>query len=266
MNKTGDGERDARIRSPKQQDALIRAIFEIAGKFLRQYQNCLPITDDKNLEKIIRDFFDLYDARPIRDNTGGTKFNDSLWIYLIAHSLAPRFIIESGTHQGHSAWLLRQACPDADMHCFDISLQHLIHRESNIHYHEMDWSEFDIQAAGADESLCYFDDHTNQARRIREAYERGFRILLFDDNRSASTLYGTGGPPVPTIDMLFDDSLEFGETIEWQRHGKRYQYVYQRDDILGARELIEFHATTPDLAQITRYRPQSGMTLVKLIP
>ena len=270
MNKNLDkniaGERHARTISPKQHDALIKTIATIALGYVQRHPGLALNTEAKDLSQIIRDFFALYDTRPIRDNSGGTKFNDSLWLFLLTRLMAPRKIIESGTHQGHSAWLMRQACPNAEMHCFDISHKHLIHREPDVQYYEMDWSSFDTGTISPDESLCYFDDHTNQARRVREAYERGFRTLVFDDNRSSSTLYGTGAPPVPTIDMIFDDTLEFGDVIEWQRNGKPYHYEYRREDTFQAKELIEHYGTSPDLAQITRYRPQSGMTVVKLIP
>ncbi len=256
----------ARVLSEKQRNALINAIVTVADEFLAGHSGFVPASNQRELESYIQDFFVLYDNRPIRDNTGGTKFNDSLWLYLLARLYQPKLIIESGTHKGHSAWLFRQACPSAEIHCFDITLDHLVHRESDIDYHAMDWSEFEIKAESAEESLCYFDDHTNQARRVREAYERGFRTLLFDDNRSAATLYGTGGAPVPTINMLFDESLEFGETIEWQRHGKSYQYVFRAEDTYDAKDLIEGYAVTSDLAQITRYNPQSGITIVRLVP
>lgn len=259
-------EREARNVSAKQQDAQVDIIATLADAFFTENQSLIPTTQKEIITQIVREFFDLYSNRPIRDNSGGTKFNDSLWLYLITRLIEPGLIIESGTHKGHSAWLLRQASPNADMHCFDISHDPLIHREPDVHYYEMDWSEFDFGTISTNDGLCYFDDHTNQARRTREAYDRGFRTLIFDDNRSATTLYGTGTPPVPTIDMLYDESLQDGEKIEWERNGKQYHYIFQYEDTFGAKELIQQSATTPDLAQVTRYNPQSGMTIVKLTP
>ncbi len=64
-------------------------------------------------------------------------------------------------------------------------------------------------------ALAFFDCHVNQARRVREAYERGFRWLIFDDNAPADRLYGYGLPGLPTIDMVLDTTLIDGDVLGW---------------------------------------------------
>ena len=112
--------------------------------------------------------------------------------------------------------------------------------------------------------LAFFDDHVNQCRRVREAWERGFRLLAFDDNFPADQLYATGIPPVPTLAMLLDPDLVPGTELVWLRRGKRRTCTYTEDDTCGAAALIDRAIPLPDLAPATRYPPQSGLTLVRL--
>jgi hypothetical protein len=214
----------------------------------------------------VREFLAIYPDRPVPDNKGGNHFNGSLWIFVITRLLSPRLIIESGVFRGHTTWLLRQASPAAEIHSFDVDFGNLVHRDADAVLHECDWSEIELPAADGAESLAFFDDHISHARRIGEAYDRGFRRLLFDDNFSADTLYAVGTPPVPTVDMLLDDGLEAGTELAWLRNGKRYTYRYDDADADRARRLIAYSAVLPDAAPITRYPPGSRLTEVRLVP
>lgn len=218
----------------------------------------------RHVGEIVESFFGLYRQRPVTDNQGGSHFNDSLWIYVLARLLDPKLIVESGVFKGHTTWLLRQACPDAQIHCFDVDLGRLVYEDSGARYHQGDWSEVDLKATVGEEALIFFDDHISHARRICEAHKRGFRRLLLDDNFAAETLYATGAPPVPTLAMLMDRTLEIGTDVAWQRKGKEYRYRFAGSDIDLARSKIDQTLQVPDLAPITRYNLGSGLTLVDL--
>ena len=207
----------------------------------------------------------LYDQRPVTDNRGGSGFNDSLWLYLLARAFTPRLIVESGSHKGHSAWLFRQACPQAEIHSFDISWDHLAYRDTGVSYHKHDWSEADLNSGNPLESLAFFDDHISHARRIEEAWARGFRLLLLDDNFPAHQLHATGGPPVPSLAMLLDPTLTDGQEIAWTRNGKAYAFVFREAEAAPARALVAEQLVLPELAPVTAYPPGSGLTLVKLV-
>ena len=213
----------------------------------------------------VRAFLAIYPDRPVADNKGGNHFNGSLWIFVIARLLSPALVVESGVFQGHTTWLLRQACPTAEIHSFDVDLGNLKHRDADAILHECDWMEAELREADGARSLAFFDDHISQARRIREAYDRGFRRLLFDDNFSADTLYAVGTPPVPTVDMLLDRELAPGTELSWLRDGKRHTYRYDDADADRARRLIAHSAVLPDPAPITRYPPASRLTEVRLV-
>ena len=216
-------------------------------------------------EVALEGFDDLHDRRPVADNRGGSGFNDSLWLYVVARAFAPRLVIESGTHKGHSAWLFRQACPDAEIHSFDISWDYLKHREAGVSYHRHDWSEADHNFSNTAESLVFFDDHMSHARRIEEAWERGFRLLLLDDNFPAHQLHATGGPPLPSLAMLLDPALRDGQALAWTRNGKAYSTVFREAEATRARGLVAGHLVLPELAPVTAQPPGSRLTAVKLV-
>jgi len=211
-------------------------------------------------------FFAVYEARPLRDNSGGASVNDSLCLFVIARLTDPALIVESGTGQGHSAWLLRQACPAAEIHSFDIDHGALAHRCPDVSYHLGDWSGWDLPPHDPARTLVWFDDHVDQARRLQEAAHRGLRGLLFDDVFSADTLYATGRPPVPTIAMLLDEALTDGQELSWHRNGKLYRVRIDLAYNKRARALLEEVWSLPDLTALTRYSPGSGMTFVRITP
>jgi hypothetical protein len=254
-------EQESRVLSPRQRARLERRIVEVATEFWGRALGAPAAV----VETAAAGFFACYPERPVSDNSGGSGYSDCFWLYTGARLLAPGVIVESGVLKGQTTWLLRQACPAALLYAVDLDLTQRMYRHASIHYHEGDWTELGFDGVDLVRSLCFFDDHVDQARRVREAHARGFRTLLFDDDLPAETLYATGAPPVPTISMVFDDSLEPGERIQWLRRGQRREYVFDPARVRDVRELIRGRHTTPDLTPIVRQRVQGGLTLVQLV-
>ncbi len=244
---------------------LVDGVGDLVRRSVAQHLDYLPAGAAELADRAVPAFFELYGRRPVKDNKGGSGFNDSLWIFALARALNPEVIVESGVFKGHSTWLLRQACPAAEIHSFDIDLSRLVYRDPETAFHECDWSEAALPALDGRSSLVFFDDHINQAQRLREAYERGFRHLLFDDNFPVCHLYATGHPPVPTLEMIMDAWLEPGTEVRWSRKGKVYCYHYRESDVHGVRSLIARYTVLPDLAPLTRSNPGSRLTAVKLV-
>lgn len=236
--------------------ALTPALAAIAGR--PEAEMAEPVAD------AVAAFQDLYPKRPVAANKGGMQFNDSLCLYLVARFLQPAFVLESGSFRGHSAWLLRQALPQAEIVSCDIDLGQLRHRAQGVRFCERDWTQVELPAFVPDQALAWFDDHIDHCRRLAEAQARGFRHVLLDDNFSAENLYATGGPPVPTLAMALDPDLQDGETLVWRRRGKTYRYRFERKDTLDVARRIDKLVMLPDLTPITRYNPPSGMTYVRL--
>ena len=244
---------------------LARQQQEIVARLEPAVASIIGAESTQALPEAVEGYFSCYRASPLSDNTGGSQFNDGLLLFVLARLLAPRRIIESGTHRGFSSWLLRHACPDAELHSFDIDHSQLALRAEGASYHLCDWTEHDLTSGAEDNTLIFFDDHISQARRIREAAARGFRHLLFDDNYPVTTLYATGGVPVPTVAMLQDDSLRGGEELAWTRNNTLYRYRVDADSLTSARRLISRAVGLPDVTDLTEYRSPSRMTYVELL-
>ena len=259
--KRDESEFASRMTSDRQVRRSKRIIEDTASSFLTGPGAFMGI-ETSGLDTLIDDFFQAYDERPVQDNEGGTKFADSFWLYTLGRLIAPEMIVESGVHRGHSTWLLRIGNPRAAMHCFDVSFRSVVWRDDEANYYEDDWMNADIKACG--NTLCYFDDHINHAQRVIEAHARGFRTLFFDDDFPAHHLHATGHPPLPTMAMIYDESLADTESITWQRHGKEKSWSVDLAQHTAARDLITGYAKTPDLGPLLRMRPQSGIAVVRL--
>lgn len=218
----------------------------------------------RDVRTAIEELLALYPERPVRDNKGGQQLDGSLLVFAIARLLRPRLIVESGVWKGHTTWLLRQAAPKAEIHAFDLSFEQREWLDPETRYHQRDWSEVALAAPEGSAALCFFDDHVSQARRLAEAHARGFRVLLLDDNLPAHQLYLTGVPPVPTLDMLRDPAVGYGENFAWLRNGKPRRYLHTREEESGATALVADYRPLPDLHFLTRRPPHRCLTFVTL--
>ena len=252
--------------SPELQARLAERLSQALAPALADIQDRPVEAVLEPLRRQVRHFQSIYATRPLTSNKGGMQFNDSLGLFLVAWSLSPSFVLESGSFQGHSAWLLRQTLPEAEILSCDIDLSQLRHRAQGVRFHEGDWIDAELPAIDPAASLAWFDDHTDHCRRLAEAQARGFRHVLLDDNFPAENLYATGGPPIPTLAMALDTELTDGQELVWRRRGKTYRYRFETKHTLDAASRIEKLVVLPDVTQITRYNPPSGMTYVRLKP
>ncbi len=246
---------------------LKKEIFQLVAPALDAAAQRLGLDTPTATADEIERFLEVYARRPLVSNRHGSGFNDSLWLWLVARWLRPEMIVESGTFMGHSAWLFRQACPQARIETHDVELPAAGRlRAAGVRYRLEDWSTLDRPAGAPAKALCFFDDHISHALRLHQAHERGFQLALFDDNFPAWQLHATGAPPIPSLAMLFsEESLTNG--IEWHRNGKLYGYDAANDlarERAEARRLVKARYSFPDLAQVTRLPPGSNLTLVRL--
>ena len=219
-------------------------------KIYRQLAECcnLPGADDETVRVVLNQFVNAYGKRLVSDNKGGAGEYPSAWIYLIVKLFNPNLIVESGVWKGHTSWLLRQACPETEIHSFDISLGMLECKLEDVSYYEHDWmsnnviKNIDINAR----SLVFIDDHVNQCKRINEAYNMGFKYVLFDDNLPViDNTYNDGRPACPTLQLIYSDH-EYGDQITYERKGKRFIYEYLEKDVYHAKKYINNYYVIPD--------------------
>lgn len=203
--------------------------------------------------RTVRAFLDLIRTCPVRQKRGGNGFNGALQVYAVVRALRPAVIVESGVFRGLTTWLMRQAAPEARILCFDPNLGNLHYRDPAARYATDDWSTHDFAGADLSGALAFFDDHISQARRIREASERGFRRILFDDNAAAHRIHGQGGPAFPTLAMVLDDAP--GEAIRWMRNGREFSYVPDPAFLADVRRRIALAHDFDGLHAATGYSP-----------
>ena len=197
------------------------------------------------IEGYRREFLEIYPGRPVEKNVGGMDIFPLFWLFAVARWLNPPLIVESGVWRGQSTWMLRQACPNAQFHAFDINLKNLVYKDRTITYHEKDWSKTTLHNSKPGEGMIVFDDHINQCRRLREAYDRGFKWAIFDDNVPVTQVERVGIPALPSLGMLFDPRLKEGDIITWTLGHKKYSYTFSKKDTYNARELIDFYLVVP---------------------
>lgn len=134
----------------------------------------------------LEQFCQLLAARPIRDNRGGMQAPHLFAVWFLARALQPAAIVESGVLKGQGTWMLRQACPDATIHCIDPDLSRVEFRDDRAIYQTDDFAASDWRHLDRERTLLVFDDHVNALDRVRQARKRGFRHMIFEDNYPAS--------------------------------------------------------------------------------
>jgi hypothetical protein len=226
-------------------------------------------TPSEVLAAQISEFRDVYLNAPITMNNYGVHFSTGLFLFLIARRRDPTLVVESGVYKGLSTYLLSTACPEAELHAFDPNLNELSFRSANATYHSVDWMDCDIRCNPLRSSLVFFDDHQCQARRVIEAYGRGFRHLIFDDGWPIEAVIGCGWPPIPSVDMVMNDYLEMNETVQWIEDGKIWTYVHDQKMqrlCATARALISAAYDVPTLYRESGIGPTSAMKYIELVP
>jgi hypothetical protein len=202
---------------------------------------------------VTRDFFDAWLRRPFRDRQGGSRFNNLLWLHLIARAFAPDVIVDSGTYQGASAWALASACPQARTFSFDIDLSQLRLRADSVTYVQSDWSAHDLDLAPADLMLCYFDDHVDQVKRLLEASRRRCRLALFDDDYPVTSFFTMAPTPavLPKLEFALDAGLTEGQVLSWRARGKEQRWTVDRAYLDAALATIAATERLPNTSLIT---------------
>lgn len=246
---------------PAYREKLHSELSDIADSFLSQ--NYYPIEPGYSTKTIIRDFFELYSGREKTENTQGSGFHNAFWLYVIARTLNPTIIVESGVWKGHSSWLLSRACPGADKYGFDINLRQLQFHDLDVQMFQEDWGAFEFPEFDPERSLIFFDCHVNHAQRILEAKAKGFKHLLIDDNPPLHKIY-SHIPGIPTAAMLrAGEGLDLTE-ISWFWNGEEITMPIDPRQAQEARKLIKHHVLLPDVGSVTRYGGFAYLTYVQL--
>jgi hypothetical protein len=223
--------------------------------------------DIETIARHVGEFRDVYLESPITMNSGGANFPSGVNLFLMARCLAPSLIVESGVYKGQSSYFLASACPRAKIHAFDVNLKELSHRTPGVTYHEYDWVTAEMKRDPSSPGLCFFDDHQNQALRVIQAHERGFRHMIVDDSWPIEAVIGCGSPPLPSVDMIMNNPLAPGEVVKWVEMGKMWTFINteeMRELCARARRLIKATYEVPSLYRECGIAPTSAYKFVEL--
>jgi hypothetical protein len=248
---------------------IARQNILIAKTVLKYFQSTdsLRHIDFSSIVAAVDEFRNAFLESPVDGNSGGANFSSGLNLFLMARCLVPELIVESGVYKGQSSYFLSTACPKATIHAFDPNLNEAV-RVPRVIYHANDWMHSQVQCDANVKGLCFFDDHQNQAMRVLQAFERGFRYLIVDDSWPMETITGCGWPPIPSIDMILNNSLELNEIVNWMEFNKMWSYVHtteMRDLCSRARRLIRAAYEVPSLYRETGIAPTSAYKFVELV-
>lgn len=238
-----------RPTSRREVDTLIEAASRSLERDL--IAACIPLSE--SVPSLVRHFWELIPSAPVRQRRGGSGFNGALQLYVAMRALQPRVVIESGVFRGLTTWIIRQACPEAEIHCHDPDLSGLQYRDARARYSRDDWSTANWSGIDPAATVAFFDDHVAQGSRVVQARERRIARLLFDDDAAGHRIHAHGGPAHPTITMIAAGCGS--EPIRWQHNG--HAYVQDANDPLireAATCIARVHAFD-DLHRATGYSP-----------
>lgn len=172
----------------------------------------------------LREFARIMKHRPF-DNEQGLRGVSAFALYWFVRRLKPSVIFESGVWRGFSTWIIEQAAPAAEVHCFDplFMLQHLIprrkigktYRSPRARYSTQDFSCAPIGeiVAGRSDALAFFDDHQNKLPRLLQCKAAGIRDVVFDDNMAAPYTHRTLEHERAADGALLEREIETYETF-----------------------------------------------------
>lgn len=244
-------------------DGLKHRIMEKLKDFIISFMNGIGIKNPDLRVSDLEEFTNGYRQNPARDGIGATRYNSLLWLFTFCRCLNPEVVVESGVYIGRSLWTLRKAAPDAKLYAFDINFKPLKFKDASIEYIETDWSQVDIKTK-SENDLCYFDDHINNCLRIKQAHERGFKHLIFDDSPTVMNLHHFHFPGVPTAQMLLENNLREGDVITWPLKDKLLRYTYSESHTYNVRDLIDKITVLPSLNKYTGREGSDHFVYVRL--
>jgi hypothetical protein len=128
------------------------------------------------------EFLNLYRQRPIETNYFGMGSSGNFYLWYLIKQAKPTLVVESGVWRGQSTWVIEQAAPDAKIISIDPHLNARFYFSNRAKYLTQDFSLLDLQDQKDERILCFFDDHQNAYERVVQAYKKGVKYLIFDDN------------------------------------------------------------------------------------
>lgn len=223
--------------------------------------------DNNSMIDLINEYFDLIKESPIKIDGGGVGVLNGLKLFISVKILKPSTIIESGVWRGFTTFIFDHASSkDTNIFSYDINLDPLLYKGSNkVRFIEDDWFEKTKKIKfQADSTLCFFDDHVSHVQRITEANQLGIKHVIVDDNYPLEQIYVDGWPPIPTVDMCFNNAFRELQSLSWVKNGINYYGNWAAGDLEECRKLVKNKIDYPSLYDECGYQPGSKMSYIEL--
>lgn len=244
---------ESRLESSRHLEMMFDDLGVVMERWINSQTHFPVCVKPMDFTSEIRAFYGSYLCSPFRIQVGGSRFNNLLWLYLLSKAAGPSVIVDSGTYMGASAWALSLGSPATPVYSFDVDLSHLAVKCPRVRYIESDWATFDMRCCDVSRGFCYFDDHVDQVKRLVEAAERGFSLVVFDDDFTIGGFAGMahGGSSLPKMEFALDDRLRDGEMLSWSVRGRTYNWRVDRGYLDKGRSAIRSTERLPNTSLIT---------------
>ena len=235
--------------------ALGRMLDELADAFDAwcKATRIWPLELQPDTRAVVGRFYDAYLGSPFRDQTGGSRFNNLLWLHLLARASQPSVVIDSGTYRGASAWAFASAVPGCPVLSFDLDLGPLLLRTPGVTYLEHDWTTNSFKGHDLSRAVAYFDDHVDQGMRLMQAVERGIERIVFDDDFPITSFAAMAhdGAALPKIEFLLDASLADVNELTWISGGRERRWPLDHALMAHLRSKIASTERLPNTSLVT---------------
>ncbi|MCB1099207.1 MAG: hypothetical protein KDN22_26795 [Verrucomicrobiae bacterium] len=243
-------------------------VVQLAGLAMEELASVFKSgkTTEESMKDDVRVFLELFKECPIGQNSGGSGFHNLFWIYMSARVCRPDLIVESGIWRGKATWFLERACPDAEIHAFDINLGYIDKRNyKRVKFVESDWWSYGVSVEQGQSALAFFDCHISHMLRISQAHERGFTRVLLDDDLPVEKLYVDGSPPVPTANMIVN-GYSGDSKIECVHRGNIMNLdLGTKGDRETLASLVDTYRTFASVAELSGYGGYTRLSALTLL-
>lgn len=153
----------------------------------------LEMLSDNCLRQKFKEFSVLYKSyiHTFGEDHSGMCCVDLFAFWYVLDIIKPKAIFEYGTYHGGTTWLIRQTLQTSKIIILNpFNPMNMIKDENTMYFTEdkfENFERFDISQTGLSKddisnSLAFFEFHTNAIELIKDAYIKGFKHVMFNNN------------------------------------------------------------------------------------
>lgn len=204
------------------------------------------------IHSAIKQFYELYQDRPVKDNIGGMLSPHLFNTWFLLKNIKPKIIIESGVWRGLGTWVMENACPDAKIISIDIDYSNLKYRSDKVTYltndiRTYDWNsileEFYAKGIKKEEIVVFLDDHQNFLDRLEFLNNLGLSLILYEDNY-----------PLNQGDCLSPKKILSQQDYVIDKAGSRRYYKNSIVDLVKFEDFVEEYIELPPIFKTDKTR------------